>query len=463
MERVMTKETEARASGAIAASSGRYPREAEDRVDAVAVTIVQTKPEAQRLMEAVVSEANMRTAYRRVRCNRGAAGVDGMTVDELREHLRRHWQAIKEKLLVGRYIPQPVKRVEIPKPQGGMRGLGIPTVTDRLIQQALNQVLQGIFEPGLSASSYGFRPQRSALQAVEQAQRYVAEGKVWVVDIDLEAFFDRVNHDILMSRVARQVEDKRVLKLIRRYLQAGTMAGGTVSPRAEGTPQGGPLSPLLSNILLTDLDREIEKRGLSFCRYADDCNVYVKTQTSGERVMAGLTRFLERKLKLKVNPTKSAVAKSSQRKFLGYTISAHTPQIRIAAPSLKRFKIKLKGLFRIARGCSLARTIGTLNPVLRGWINYYQLTRSRRPLEALDQWIRRRLRAILWRQWKRTSGKARGLIRLGIDETRAWTSAGNGRGPWWNANAMHMRHACPSAYFERLGLLSLVTLRFPRS
>ena len=433
-------------------------------MDVVTVDGGQTKPEMQTLMEAVVTPSNMRAAYRRVKQNRGAAGVDGVTTEDLGEKLRQHWPVIKEKLLTGTYIPQSVRRVEIPKPQGGVRALGIPTVMDRLIQQALNQVLQPVFEPGFSDSSFGFRPQRSALQAIEWAQAYVAEGKTWVVDLDLEAFFDRVNHDILMSRVARKVEDKRVLKLIRRYLEAGVMEGGVVSLREEGTPQGGPLSPLLSNILLTDLDQEIEKRGLSFCRYADDCNVYVKTQASGERVMAGLTQFLEKRLKLKVNTTKSAVAKTSQRKFLGYTLSAHAPQIRIATPSLHRMTAKLKVLFRQGRGRNLLAIIAALNPVLRGWMGYFRLTQSRTPLEKLDVWIRRRLRCILWRQWKRPRTRIQALIGLGLDEVRAWKSANNGRRPWWNAGALHMRHACPNAFFSRLGLLSLVALCLqPRS
>jgi len=431
-------------------------------VDVVTVDGGQTKPEMQTLMEAVVSPSNMRAAYRRVKQNRGAAGLDGVTTEALGEKLRLHWPVIKEKLLAGTYLPQAVRRVEIPKPQGGVRALGIPTVMDRLIQQALNQVLQPVFEPGFSDSSFGFRPQRNALQAIERAQAYVAEGKTWVVDWDLEAFFDRVNHDILMSRVARKVEDKRVLKLIRRYLEAGVMEGGVASPREEGTPQGGPLSPLLSNILLTDLDQEIEKRGLSFCRYADDCNVYVKTQASGERVMAGLTQFLEKRLKLKVNTAKSAVAKTSQRKFLGYTLSAHAPKSRIATPSLHRLTAKLKGLFRQGRGRSLLATIAALNPVLRGWMGYFRLTQSRTPLEKLDVWIRRRLRCIIWRQWKHPQTRIQALIGLGLDEIRAWKSANNGRGPWWNSGALHMRHACPNAYFSQLGLLSLVTLCFQR-
>lgn len=422
----------------------------------------QTKPEVQSLMEAVVETANVRAAYRRVKKNAGAAGVDGMTTEALSDHLRQHWPVIREKLLAGTYIPQGVRRVEIPKPQGGVRVLGIPTVMDRLIQQALNQVLQGIFDPGFSDSSFGFRPQRSAHQAIEKAHAYVAEGKTWVVDLDLENFFDRVNHDILMSRVARGIEDKRVLKLIRRYLEAGMMEGGLVSPKVEGTPQGGPLSPLLSNILLTDLDREIEKRGLSFCRYADDCNVYVKTQKSGERVMAGLTAFLEKRLKLKVNTAKSAVAKSSTRKFLGYSLSAHTPHIRIATPSLRRLTDKLKVLFRMARGRSLAHTIAVLNPVLRGWMAYFRLTQSHTPLVLMDQWIRRRLRCILWRQWKRRSRRVQALIAGGLDAARARKSASNGRGPWWNSGASHMNHAYPNAFFRHLGLLSLLALRFPR-
>lgn len=442
--------------------SGRHPREAGDRVDVAAVDEGQTKPEVQRLMEAVVAKANMSAAYKRVKQNQGAPGVDGMTTEAFGNHLRQHWPVIKEKLLAGTYLPQSVRRVEIPKPSGGTRALGIPTVMDRLIQQALNQVLQPVFEPGFSDSSFGFRPKRSALQAVEKAQASVAEGKVWVVDLDLESFFDRVNHDILMSRVARKIEDKRVLKLIRRYLEAGVMDGGVVSPREEGTPQGGPLSPLLSNILLTDLDREIEKRGLSFCRYADDCNVYVRTQKSGERVMAGLTDFLEKRLKLKVNVAKSAVAKTSQRKFLGYTLSAHKPEIRIAKPSLKRLTVQLKLIFRKGRGRSLANTIAVLNPVLRGWMGYFRLTRSRTPLATLDGWIRRCLRSILWRQWKRPRFRGRALLRYGLEPERAWKSANNGRGPWWNAGASHMNQAFPKAFFDRLGLLSLVELCFSR-
>src|SRR6516225_298497 len=299
-------------------------------------------------------------------------------------------------------MPSSLRKVEIPNPPGGVRTLVIPTDLDRLFQQALHQVLQPLFEPEFSESSYGFRPGRSAQQAGEAARRYVAEGKRWVVDLDLEKFFDRVNHDVLMSRVARQVKDKRVLKLIRRYLEAGMMEGGVTSARTEGTPQGGPLSPLLSNILLTDLDRELGKRGHSFCRYADDCNVYVRTQRSGQRVMAGITAFLEQRLKLKVNAEKSAVARPWQRKFLGYSVTWHKkPKLKIAPSSRQRFAEKIRQTLRSARGQSLRQVIDQLNPVLRGWVSYFRLTEERGVLEELDGWIRRRLRTLLWRQWKR--------------------------------------------------------------
>lgn len=324
-------------TGTVAVEGEPYSPEAAAGADSCAATVEQTNPE--RLMEAVVERGNMQLALKRVKRNAGAAGVDGMTPAELDAHLKQRWLSIKAALLEGRYIPQAVRRVTIPKPQGGERALGIPTVTDRLIQQALHQVLQAIFEPGFSASSYGFRPNRDAGQAVQAAQAYVREGRSWVVDIDLESFFDRVNHDMLMARVARQVQDKRVLKLIRRYLSAGMMEGGLVSPRTEGTPQGGPLSPLLSNILLDELDRELEKRGHRFCRYADDCNVYVQTERAAQRAMDGLTRFLEAKLKLRVNRQKSAVARVWERKFLGYSFTAQKDaRLRLPEVSRRRFR-----------------------------------------------------------------------------------------------------------------------------
>lgn len=418
-----------------------------------------SRSETEQLMEAVVARENLLSAYQRVMSNKGAAGVDRMTVEQLKGHLQKHWVRVKEELLSGRYQPQPVLGVEIPKPGGrGVRQLGIPTVVDRLIQQALHQVLSPLFDPDFSESSYGFRAGRSAHQAVKQARQYVTEGRRWVVDIDLEKFFDRVNHDILMSRVARKVGDKRVLGLIRRYLQAGLMAEGVVSPRVEGTPQGGPLSPLLSNILLDDLDKELERRGHKFCRYADDCNIYVQSRAAGERVIKSVTSFLSQRLRLRVNAEKSAVARPWQRKFLGYSMTWHKqPRLKVADASIQRFKVKLRVLFRAGRGRNLKRFIEELTPVLRGWMNYFQLAEVKGIFEELDGWLRRKLRCLLWRQWKRTFTRAKALMRRGLEEVRAWQSATNGRGPWWNAGASHMNEAFPKSFFDRLGLVSLLS------
>jgi group II intron reverse transcriptase/maturase len=411
-------------------------------------------------MEAVVERSNLFSAYERVVKNEGAPGVDGLTVSEFKPWLQRHWVRVRQDLLMGVYQPEAVRKVEIPKPQGGVRTLGIPTVLDRLIQQGLNQVLQPLFDPEFSVSSYGFRPGRNAHQAVEAARGYVAEGKRWVVDLDLEKFFDRVNHDVLMARVARKVGDERVLKLVRRYLEAGLMEGGITSMRTEGTPQGGPLSPLLSNILLDDLDRFLEKRGLSFCRYADDCNIYVGSKRAGERVMQAVTAFLEAVLKLKINASKSAVARPWERKFLGYSMTWHKkPKLKIAQQSRERLAEKIRETLRKARGQSLQRAIERLNPVLRGWVAYFRLTEVKGVLEVLDGWIRHRLRTLLWRQWKRVYARAKNLMRAGIDEARAWRSATNGRGPWWNGGASHMNAAYPKSWFDRLGLVSLLEAR----
>ena len=408
-------------------------------------------------MERVVERANMMLAYRRVVRNKGAAGVDGLGVPELKDWLTVHWPSVKKALLEGRYLPRPVRRVDIAKPSGGVRTLGIPTVVDRLIQQALHQVLSPVFEPTFSERSYGFRPGRSAVQAVKQAQTYIGEGQRWVVDLDLEKFFDRVNHDVLMSRVARRVHDARVLKLIRRFLEAGMMQGGVTTARTQGTPQGGPLSPLLSNILLTDLDQELERRGLSFCRYADDCNIYVGSRIAGERVMSGIRVYLEATLKLRINEAKSAVARPWSRMFLGYSVTVHRqPRLRIAKASVQRLKQRIREQLRAGRGRSLGRTIGDLNPLLVGWMGYFQHAQARGAIEDLDQWLRRRLRCLLWRQWKRPATRERKLRQLGLDEERAWRSAVNGRGPWWNAGASHMNAALPAAYFTRMGLASLV-------
>lgn len=411
------------------------------------------------MMEAVVERQNMMVALRRVEGNKGSAGVDEMNVEALRPYLREHWLRIKEELLDGRYKPRPVRRVDIPKPGGkGMRQLGVPTVVDRLIQQALHQVLQPVFDPDFSESSYGFRPGRKAHQAVVKACSYVAEGRRWVVDIDLEKFFDRVNHDVLMARVVLKVKDKRVLGLIRRYLQAGVMEGGVVSPRTEGTPQGGPLSPLLSNILLDELDKELERRGHMFCRYADDCNIYVKSKRAGERVLASTSRWLEERLSLKVNRSKSATDRPWRRKFLGYSMTFHKqPRIKVAETSIERFKLKLRELFRQGRGRNVARTIEMLTPILRGWANYFQLAEVKGVFEELDGWVRRKLRCILWRQWKRPHTRAKNLMKRGLGEARAWQSATNGRGSWWNSGASHMHVSFPKSFFDAHGLVSLLS------
>jgi RNA-directed DNA polymerase len=441
-------------------SSGRNSRVKPMGASNAAAEKEVTGPGTANLMEAVVERSNMLTALHRVESNKGAAGVDRMTVAELRAYLKEQWPKIRESLLSGSYEPKPVRRVEIPKPDGkGVRKLGIPTVVDRLIQQALHQVMSPIFDPAFSGSSYGFRPGRSAQDAVTQAREYVREGRRWVVDLDLEKFFDRVNHDILMARVAGKVKDKRVLLLIRKYLQAGVMEEGLTVASLEGTPQGGPLSPLLSNLMLDDLDRELERRGHQFCRYADDCNVYVKSRHAGERVMESLTRFLEQKLRLKVNREKSAVGRPWERKFLGYSMTFHMKALLKAAPqSVKRFRLKLKELFRVGRGRNLERFIReALNPVIRGWANYFHLSGTRGTFEELDEWLRRKLRCMLWRQWKRVWTRFKRLKARGLDEVRAWKSATNGRGSWWNSGASHMNEAFPKRFFDQLGLLSLLT------
>jgi group II intron reverse transcriptase/maturase len=425
------------------------------------VTIHQrTKAELEQLgvlMEGVCERGNLTLAYQRVLENKGAAGVDGIGIAEFKEHLKRHWPTIKAKLLAGSYIPMPVRRVDIPKPEGGVRTLGIPTLTDRLIQQALHQVMSPIFETDFSGSSYGFRPGRNAHQAVRAARQYVAEGRRFVVDMDLEKFFDRVNHDLLMEKLSKRIGDGRVLRLIRRYLEAGTMAEGIVSARTEGTPQGGPLSPLPSNILLTELDRELESRGHAFCRYADDCNIYVRSRQAGERVMASITRFLTDKLKLTVNAAKSAVARPWERTFLGYSLTWHkVPRPRIAPTSVKRLEDRIRVILRGARGRSLAHTIEELNPVLRGWAAYFKLTQTKGVLEDLDGWIRRKLRCTQWRQWKRPYTRAKNLMKAGLKEERAFRSAFNQRGPWWNSGASHTNQAFPKSFFDRSGLVSLL-------
>jgi len=451
-----TEEAEALVREAEAVKAGRKSVKRRLGAEVCTATSGRTKPE-DHLMERVVERSNLWLAYQRVVQNKGAAGVDDLTVCEFKDWLKVHWLSVKRALLEGRYLPRPVRRVDIPKPSGGIRTLGVPTVVDRLIQQALHQVLQPLFEPTFSDASYGFRPGRRAQQAVCKAQAYIREGKRWVVDLDLEKFIDRVNHDVLMARVARQVSDARVLKLIRRFLEAGMMQEGLVEPRTEGTPQGGPLSPLLSNILLTDLDRELERRELAFCRYADDCNIYVGSRVAGERVMRGIRVFLEEVLHLRVNAQKSAVARPWARKFLGFSFtSQRETRLRIAPESVQRLTQRVREQLRSGRGRSLTHTIEDLNPLLRGWIGYFQLAQNKGILEELDGWVRRRLRCLLWRHWKRPRTRLRKLRALGLDAERAWHSAMNGRGPWWNAGASHLNHALPAAYFARLGLVSLL-------
>jgi RNA-directed DNA polymerase len=419
----------------------------------------KTQPEAMLLVEEVLRRENLIRAWRRVRSNKGAPGIDGMSVEELAPSLKEHWPRIREELLEGRYEPQPVRRVEIPKPSGkGVRPLGIPTVLDRLIQQAILQVLSPIFDPHFSESSYSFRPGRGCHDALRAAREHVEAGFRWVVDVDLDKFFDRVNHDVLMARVARRVKDKRLLRLLRRYLTSGVMVEGVIQPQEEGTPQGSPLSPLLSNILLDELDKELEQRGHRFCRYADDCNIYVKSKAAGERVMESITRFLMKRLRLRVNRDKSAVDRPWKRDFLGYTMTWHNqPRLKVASDSIKRIKAHIREVIRKGRGRSLTNVMGELTSLLRGWVNYFRLSTVKIAFEEMDGWIRRKLRSIIWMQWKKPRTRTKKLMERGIDKVRACTSAYNGRGPWWNAGASHMNFAFPAKWFAQQGLLNLLT------
>ncbi len=410
-------------------------------------------------MEAVVERENLKKALAQVKRNKGAPGIDGMTVETLGSYLKELWPTIRAQLLAGNYKPQPVRRVEIPKASGGIRPLGIPTVLDRFIQQAVMQVLQADWDGTFSEMSFGFRPGRSAHQAVEQAQAYIASGHAVVVDIDLEKFFDRVNHDILMGLVAKRVTDKRILKLIRGFLTAGVLEGGLVSPTEEGTPQGGPLSPLLSNLMLDVLDKELEKRGHRFVRYADDCNIYVRSQRAGERVMAGIEGFLTKRLKLKVNKVKSAVAKPSVRKFLGFSfIGWKEPRRCIAPQALARFKAKIRELTRRTRGQSLAQIAKGLSVYLIGWRGYFGFCQTPSVLRRLDEWLRRRLRAIAWKQWKRGRTRFAELRRCGVGRDLAARTAGSPHGPWRLANSPALNIAMPIAFFRSLGLAPVADL-----
>lgn len=409
------------------------------------------------LLEEVLERNNMLLALKRVISNKGSHGVDGMKIDELREHIKKHWDTIKAKILESKYNPSPVRRVEIPKVDGGVRLLGIPTVQDRLIQQAIAQILSRIYEPLFSNNSFGFRPRRGAKDAVTKSKQYINEGNRWVIDMDLEKFFDKVNHDILMGKLEKKIKDKRLLSLIRKYLKSGILINGVSVTSAEGTPQGGPLSPLLANIMLDELDKELEKRRHKFCRYADDNNVYVKSKRAGIRVMESMIKLIENKLKLKVNKDKSAVDFVSKRKFLGFSFyfAKGGAEIRIHEKSIKRFKDKIKFYTNRNIGISMESRLKKLNQIMRGWINYYGIANAVAKLKELDKWIRRRLRACIWKQWKKISTRHRNLVKLGINKYKAWEYANTRKGYWRISKSPILSKSLNNKYLESLGFVSL--------
>lgn len=410
------------------------------------------------LMERILSRENLLSALKRVERNKGSHGVDGMSVQNLRKHILEHWESMKMELLEGTYDPQPVRRVEIPKPDGGMRLLGIPTVIDRLIQQAIAQILTSLYDPAFSDHSYGFRPNRSAHDAVKKAKGYIQEGNRWVIDIDLEKFFDKVNHDRLMGALAKRIKDKRLLKLIRKYLKSGIMIDGIVTTSEEGTPQGGPLSPLLSNIVLDELDKELEERGHKFVRYADDCNIYVKTEKAGNRVMNSITSFIEGKLKLKVNLNKSAVDRPWKRKFLGFSFTPHKePKVRIAKVSIERMKDKIREITSRKKPYSMEYRIKKLNQYLMGWCGYFALADTPSVFTKFDSWIKRRLRMCTWKNWKKPSTKVRKLIGLGVPKGKAY-EWGNSRKSYWRISKSPILHrTLGNSYWSSQGLKSLLS------
>jgi RNA-directed DNA polymerase len=422
------------------------------RAASASQTAESTETLHEHLMERVCEAANLNLAFKRVRSNKGSPGIDGMTVEQLSSWIKTNKTTLIKSLLDGNYRPQPVRRVEIPKPGGGVRMLGIPTVTDRLVQQAILQIIQQIFEPHFSDSSYGFRPGRSAHDALAQARQYASNGCSYVVDIDLEKFFDRVNHDMLMARVAKRIKDKRLLRIVRRFLEAGIMTEGVVMSRHEGTPQGGPLSPLLSNILLDDLDKELEKRGHKFCRYADDCNVYVGSQAAAERILRTLTDWIERKLKLKVNRSKSAATQSRLRKFLGYVV--HRKSLWVAKPSWERLYSKLISITKRRRPVSFAQRVEELNQLSRGWVQYFRYASSKTRLARLDEWLRRRLRCCRLWELKRAYPRVCFVMGLGIKKAEAWRTFKSGKGLWRVANTPVAKIAMNRQWFDSLGLLS---------
>ncbi|MGI6330341.1 MAG: group II intron reverse transcriptase/maturase [Zhaonellaceae bacterium] len=409
------------------------------------------------LLERILARENMLLAMKRVIANKGSHGVDGMRVDELRTFIIDKWLTIKQKLLEGRYKPSPVRRVEIPKPDGGIRLLGIPTVLDRLIQQAIAQELNKIYDPTFSESSYGFRPKKSAKQAITKAKEYINQGYKWVVDMDLEKFFDKVNHDILMERLSRKIKDRRVLKLIRAYLESGAMINGTKISSEEGTPQGGPLSPLLANILLDEVDKELEKRGHRFCRFADDCNIYVKSEKAGKRVMESIREIIEHRLKLKVNENKSAVDLVSKRKFLGFSFyfGRDGANIRIHEKSYKRFMNKVRDITNRNKGMSIDFRIRKLNEYTVGWVNYFAIAKASSKITKLESWIRRRLRACIWKQWKKVKTKGQNLMKLGIGKYKAWEFANTRKGYWRISNSPILSITLNNKYLEKLGFKSI--------
>lgn len=410
-----------------------------------------------RLLDVILSRDNMTQAMKRVIKNKGSHGVDGMKYDELRDHVINHWLSIKGKLLEGTYNPSPVRRVEIPKPNGGVRLLGIPTVLDRMLQQAIAIELSKIYEPTFSDNSYGFRPKRSAQMAIKKAKQYINEGYTWVVDMDLEKFFDKVNHDILIDRLSKKVKDKRVLHLIQKYLESGVMINGIKINSDEGTPQGGPLSPLLSNIMLDEVDKELERRGHRFCRYADDCNTYVKSEKAGKRVMESLTRLVEGKLKLKVNKEKSEVDRVTKRKFLGFSFynARGGIKVRIHEKSYKRLKEKLRKVTNRNWGTSMENRLRKLNQITIGWLNYYGIGDGKNRIRGLEEWLRRRLRACIWKQWKKIKTRFKNLRKLGIPEYKSWEYANTRKGYWRISNSPILSRTLTNAYIERLGYISI--------
>lgn len=458
---IQKQETESREEAPLAIGTGKLPEGVMGSDGVVpSVPLSETSsPERTSLIERITSSENMRQAYQQVKRNKGAPGIDGMKVEELQCYLKEHWVQLKSHLETGGYQPQAVRKVEIPKPGGGKRMLGIPTVVDRLIQQAIHQVLMPLWEPLFSDHSYGFRPGRRASDGVNKARMYQEEGYRYVVDIDLSKFFDEVNHSRLMSRLMECSPGEQALhRLVHRYLKAGIMEGGLVETREKGTPQGSPLSPLLSNIVLDELDKELEHRGHKFVRYADDCNIYVKKKRSGDRVFRSVSEFLEKKMRLKVNREKSKVDQPRNRKFLGFSFYYRQGGvgIRISPESITRFRNKVKDLCRMGRGMNIGDFVcDLLNPYLQGWINYYRIGEAKSTIEKLDEWIRRRLRLLLWRSWKRRWTRRNKLMERGLPEQRAVDSAFNGRGPWWNSGASHMNAAFGKSYFKSLKLAEL--------